>query len=121
MAAQMPTQLKAARIILFAFTGLSFIGAAGTLASWGASSNAMLAAVTFFFVIPGVASLALGLLLKRGGHLVFWPYMLFCAFIALIALSNAQETARWVIQMLWPIALVVLVLMKPSRAYMFRR
>lgn len=120
MAAQMPSQLKAARVILFVFTGFSLVGAAGTLASWGGSSSAVLAAVALFFVIPGAAALALGILLKRGGHLVFWMLMLFCAFLALVAFSNAQESARWVIQMLWPVTIVVLVLMRPSRAYMFR-
>ncbi|MFC3996542.1 hypothetical protein ACFOVU_11490 [Nocardiopsis sediminis] len=120
MARDLPTELKATRILLFAFAGLSFAASAGTLISWGAAPGMMLA--TFLFVaLPGAAALLFGVFVARGGPLLFWLLIVMCGFWVLSALSNVAAGPAWMIQILWPIAVLALLLRRPSRDFLLPR
>lgn len=116
----LPTDLKTVRVLLFIFAGLSLVGAAGTLISWG-SSLTMVVATFVLLGIPGAIAFLFGALLPRGGPVMFWLLIVMCAFWVLAALSNVSSGLSWIIQILWPGLVLYFLLRRRSKDFFFSR
>ncbi|MFW5419618.1 hypothetical protein J0910_23660 [Nocardiopsis sp. CNT-189] len=121
MGGPFPTSLTGARILLFAFTGVSLLSGGNNLFSTGFSSAAAIAPTLLFILTPGAVSLLLALFLPRGGPVVFWLLIAMCVFWTFSALGNIGRDPAWVLHICWPLLLAVFTTRKASRAYLLHR
>ncbi|WP_017594593.1 hypothetical protein [Nocardiopsis potens] len=121
MSTHFPPSLTAARILLFAFTGVSLLSGGNNLYFTGFSSLDAVAPTLIFILTPGVASFLLAFFLPRGGPAVFWLLIAMCVFWTFSALGNIGKDPAWILHICWPLLLAVFTTRKASRTYLLHR
>lgn len=115
----MPGTVKAVRVLLFVVAGVTILVAAGAFAYAGGGAYA--AGRATWVLLPGIASLVLALLIRRRGRVLFWCLVALQVLYVLLAFGAlGRGDPRGVTNLLFPIAILVLLLLPVSRAY-FRR
>src|SRR5690606_11493309 len=97
----------AARVLLFAFTGVSLLSGGNNLFHTGFSSVAAVAPTFLFILAPGAVSFLLALFLPRGGPVVFWLLVAVCVFWTFSALGNVGKDPAWILHICWPLLVAV--------------
>ncbi|PRY01840.1 polymorphic toxin-type HINT domain-containing protein [Allonocardiopsis opalescens] len=119
MAASLPRGLRLARVLLFVFAGLTFLMSFGALL---ADFSGETLGYLLWVMLPGVLALVFGLRLAAGGRTLFWLIIGWSAWQLLTALSTLDEgEGQAVTQLLLPGLVLVLVLLRRSRAHLSGR
>lgn len=118
----MPGTAKAIRVLLFVAAGLTLLVVVGTFLYAGAASTAYTAGAALWVALPGIASLVLALLLRRGGRAI-WACLLAVEILyILLALAGlGRGDPRGITNLLLPIVILVLLFQHSSRRYFRRR
>ncbi|PSK87360.1 hypothetical protein CLV63_13215 [Murinocardiopsis flavida] len=117
---RIPGSLKAVRVLLYIFAGISVLSSAGMFLAEEPSPLLLLAVFAFVF-IPGAAAFLLAMLLPKGGTVVFCGLVLFGVGGILTSLLSVGEGPQWITQMLIPVLVLILTLTSNSREFMLRR
>lgn len=115
---RLPGSVRWLRVLLFAMAGLWFAMAVGTFAMLGADAYAL--GYLLVESVPGAVFLLLGLFLRKSGRVIFGAVLAVMAvYLVTVLVSVIGEGAFT--QLALPVAALVLLLRRSSRAFFLGR
>jgi hypothetical protein len=116
----MPTPVRAARILMFVVAGLTAALTLGSLASLDAGPKSILEVSSY--ALPGVASFVLAWRIdRRGVALLRWIIGLQSLYILLSLARAASGDPRGLLNLLLPVAVLILITRPPAKTYFASR
>ena len=116
----LPRSLRITRVLLYTFAGITLLAVVAAL-FWADLNAETLGALTWV-ALPGLLALVCALRLRSGGRSLFWIVLALQLLIIVQALGNlGAADPRGVTQLLFPVAILVCVLLRPSRQHLLDR
>lgn len=114
----LPRDVRILSIILYVFAAISLIGTAGMVVLYATNVPAFVFIIGFVFV-PGAIAFLLGMLVPRGGVVVFWAVVVFGIGGALTALvSISAGVGSVILPMVFPAAILFFVFRRSTREHL---